>query len=99
MPEYMLITSHPLCSSKSFHKTYEALEEKLLDIFKMTEDYYILRNEVFEYEEHLISGHYPGIYVYKIWPENVHSMMLVGRPKPMKHPELLRKLNELDTSE
>ena len=99
MPEYMLITSAPLCSSKSFHKTYAAMEQKLIDIFKMTEDYYILRNEDFEYEEHPVSGHYPGIYVYKIFPENVHTMMLVGKPKAMQNPEILRNLNELDPRE
>ncbi len=92
MNEYMLITAYPLFSSKSFHKTWDAVEEKIKDVLKLTEDYYELRGQEFSSEISYYSGEYSGIFVYKIWPEKPHIMKLVGKPKAYRNPEI----NETD---
>lgn len=95
MNEYMLITSHPFYSSKSFHKTWESLLEKIEDVLKLTEDYYALQGKEFEPQQNYLSGEYPGILIYKIWPEKPHALRLVGKTKLYKQPE---ELDGLDSS-
>jgi hypothetical protein len=83
----MLITTWPLYSSKSFHKTFEQLELKLHAVLKITEDYYEHMGKEFLYQENWYSGEYPGVLVYKIWPEKPYVMKLVGKPKSYTRPE------------
>lgn len=91
----MLITCHPLFSSKSFHKTWESLQEKIEDVLKLTEEYYELQGKEFSPRTNFFSGEYPGILVYKIYPEKPHLMKLLGETKTYKKPE---ELDGLDSS-
>lgn len=100
MSEFMLITTWPLYSSKSFHKNYAEVEDRLDQIFTLTEEYYKNMGQEFTYLPNEFSGYYPGIFLYRITPENVHSQKLIGTPKVLKKPEQpieYRYLNGLDS--
>lgn len=88
MNEYMLITFDPYYSSKSFHATWESLLEKIEDVLKLTDTYYELQGKEFNPEENRNSGEYPGILVFKIWPEKPHVIKILGSMKPYKKPEV-----------
>lgn len=94
--EYMLITTLPLYSSKSFHKTLEDLEAKVNEIMDLTEEYYTLSGREFipKYSKH--TGTYQGMIIYKIWPEKPHLVKLIGDKKPYIKPNL-SNIDELDT--
>jgi hypothetical protein len=84
----MLITAWPLFSSKSFHKTYQDVEAKLTDVFSQTDDYYEKMGREFNYNPNWYTGEYPGIFLYKIWPQKPHLMRLIGKPKACIKPEI-----------
>ncbi len=95
MNEYMLLTSYPLYSHKSHHKTWKEVLLKIEDVLKLTEEYYVLQGKEFDLKPSAYSGDYPGIIVYKIWPEKPHAVKVIGMQKPYKKPE---EINGLDFS-
>lgn len=96
MTEYLLITTLPLYSSKSFHKSWDEVKEKINEIMDLTEEYYELSGKTFEPKYSKYTGSYQGMLIYKIAPEKPHLVRLVGDPKNYTKPNL-SNLDELDT--
>lgn len=82
--EYMLVTIDPLYSSKSFHRTMPEVMDRIEDIVTLTERYYERMRKTFTYAKNPYTSEYPGIYVFKIWPQKPQLAKLLGKPKQLR---------------